>query len=141
MSPAGHLWLRALALALAGSAILLAITFREAPVEPPLADSGDAAPVRIPTSGAANLPLVFERTVDDPNGLAEGLAGVVPLQLIGIAGRLPDDVEVLVRLPDGTSVTLQPGEGVSGWELVSASADRAVFARGAQRQVVLIEAP
>lgn len=141
MSPAGHLWLRALALALAGLAVVLAITSLETPAEPSLADSVNAAPVRNPTSWAANLPPVFGDSFDDPNGVTDGLAGSVPLQLIGIAGRLPDDVEVLVRLPDGTSVTLQPGEEVGGWELVSASADRAVFARGAERQVVMIEAP
>lgn len=142
MSPAGHLWLRALALALAGSAVVLALQSREAPAEPSLAGTVlNTAEVRIPTSWATNLPPVFGDTFDDPNGVADGLAGSVPLQLIGIAGRLPDDVEVLVRLPNGTTATLQPGEEVGGWELVSASADRAVFARGAERQVVTIEVP
>lgn len=139
MSPAGHIGLRVLALALAGSAVVLAATSVEAPAKPRGAPM--AAQIRAPTAGAANLPPLFGGMSDDPNSVVSGLAGSLPLQLIGIAGRLPDDVEVLVRLPDGTSVTLQPGEEVSGWELVAASADRAVFSRGAVRQVVMIEAP
>lgn len=101
----------------------------------------DAAQVRAPTSWATNLPPIFGSTADDAGTFGDGLVGTVPLELIGVAGRLPDDVEVLVRLPDGSSATLKPGEEAAGWELVSATVDRAVFARGGERQVVMMDVP
>lgn len=142
MSPAGHVGLRAMALALAGSAVVLAVMSAETAYERRgRGSTTSAAQVRTPTSWAANLPPVFGGVPDGADGFAEGLVGSVPPQLIGVAGRLPDDVEVLVRLADGSSATLQPGEEVGGWELVSATVDRAVFARGAERQVVMMGVP
>lgn len=67
-------------------------------------------------------------------------AADAPPELIGIAGRLPDDAVALVRLPDGATRDLRIGESINGWRLISIAADRAGFARGVQRRDVVLPA-
>lgn len=54
-------------------------------------------------------------------------------KLIGIAGRLPDQAIAMVRMADGRSKVLAPGESHDGWTLTSLSPDAALFTRGARR--------
>ncbi|OBX19815.1 hypothetical protein A9995_04450 [Erythrobacter sp. QSSC1-22B] len=61
-------------------------------------------------------------------------------ELIGIAGRLPDDVEVMLRMSDGQTRTIGLGENAGEWRLDSAQADRAVFSAGG-RQIILTLGP
>ena len=65
-------------------------------------------------------------------------AADAPPELVGIAGRLPDDAVALVRLPDGSTHDLRIGETVNGWRLAAIAVDRVRFAKGKrQREMVL----
>ncbi|MGB3794911.1 MAG: hypothetical protein WA957_01245 [Alteraurantiacibacter sp.] len=63
------------------------------------------------------------------------LNSVSPPELLGLAGRLPDDVEVLARDADGETVTLRIGQSAQGWTLMSVAADRAVFEKNGEQAV------
>lgn len=54
-------------------------------------------------------------------------------KLVGIAGRLPDQAIAMVRMADGRSKVLAPGESHDGWTLTSLSPDAALFTRGKRR--------
>ena len=100
------------------------------------------APLAIPMDDIAAIPPFFgavETGRDDGMEAAIGAAGPEP-RLIGIAGRLPDDAEVLLRMPDGGTTSLRIGESANGWRLVSIAADRAVFA-DRERRIVLTMGP
>lgn len=87
--------------------------------------------------GVEELPEFFTR--ESPGTTLLGEDDIQP-ELIGIAGRLPDDVEVMLRMPDGRTRSIRLGEIAGDWRLVSAQADRAVFSAGG-RQVILTLAP
>ncbi len=55
--------------------------------------------------------------------------------LVGVAGRLPDDAEVMIRLPGEPTRAIRRGDTVMGWTLTAIAADRAVFTRGAEQHV------
>jgi hypothetical protein len=90
---------------------------------------GDAAPA--PRSLARTLFAVDQ--VQDARPSADA-----PPELVGIAGRLPNDAVALVRLPDGTTRDIRIGETTNGWRLTTIAADRAGFSKGTrQREAVL----
>ncbi len=82
------------------------------------------------------LPELFAREIP---GTMPGYDESQP-ELIGIAGRLPDDVEVMLRMSDGQTRTIGLGENAGEWRLDSAQADRAVFSAGG-RQIILTLGP
>ena len=55
--------------------------------------------------------------------------------LVGIAGRLPDDAEAIVRTPEGQTKVIRRGDTAIGWTLIAIAADRAVFAKGGEQHV------
>jgi hypothetical protein len=64
--------------------------------------------------------------------------GDAPPELVGIAGRLPDDAVALVKLADGTTRDIRIGETANGWRLATIGGDRVRFTKGkAQREVIL----
>ncbi len=98
-----------------------------------------AAPLQSRATGISELPALFaEKSVEpDADRLPNSdLAEIERPQLIGIAGRLPDDAEVLLRLPEGKSVSLRLGEEVEGYVLKSIAADRVVFIKNG-REILL----
>jgi hypothetical protein len=65
-------------------------------------------------------------------------AADAPPELVGIAGRLPNDAVALVRLPDGATRDIRIGEIANGWRLATIASDRVGFTKGTrQREVVL----
>lgn len=145
MSAADHLWLRILAVLLAALAVALALSSRQShSLDARLADDAVEAMVPYPAVSATSLRPLFAPNTDlavgatsaDSAQLADG-----PPEMIGVAGRLPDDIEVLVRMPDGSSATLRQGQVAAGWVLVSAAIDRAVFERAGERRVAVLKAP
>jgi hypothetical protein len=56
-----------------------------------------------------------------------------PPELLGIAGRLPDDAVALVRDGTGRSRALALGEVASGWRLAALAADAVLFVKGSER--------
>lgn len=54
-------------------------------------------------------------------------------KLVGIAGRLPDQAIAMVRMADGGTKVLAPGESHDGWTLTSLAPDAALFTRGKRR--------
>ncbi len=97
-----------------------------------------AAALAVPAKRIANLPPIFMGTIA---ATADSVSDAVEPQLIGIAGRLPDDVEVLLRMADGTTRSLRIGESAGGWSLVSAKMDSAVFTDNQRRIVLTMAAP
>jgi hypothetical protein len=73
----------------------------------------------------------------DPVADARPAVDAAP-ELIGIAGRLPDDAIALVRLPDGATRDLRIGQSANGWRLATIAFDRISLVKGAkQRELVL----
>ncbi|MGB3738700.1 MAG: hypothetical protein WA948_05035 [Pontixanthobacter sp.] len=106
------------------------------------------AALAIPMTEIAAMPpffAIFDDAVDpqfgggDGSGAGMDAAGPEP-RLIGIAGRLPDDAEVLLRMADGRTTSLRIGESANGWRLVSIASDRAVFS-DRERRIVLTMGP
>ncbi|MGB7407920.1 MAG: hypothetical protein WA908_05395 [Pontixanthobacter sp.] len=93
------------------------------------------ARLAVSVADAANIPKLFEGNA----GPAIAASTSEP-ELIGIAGRLPDDVEVLLRLPGGGTRSIGIGDSVGDWRLISATAESAVFT-DRQRQIVLTMGP
>lgn len=88
--------------------------------------------------------------VSDPGLLAASFAGSVAVKnqtpgssdlvLVGIAGRLPDNAEVLVRAPWGKTTPMRIGDSMLGWKLVAIEAERASFQQGTERMVLTLPA-
>lgn len=89
-------------------------------------------PVLPPHAGLASLPPLFAGT--------SAASGPHP-QLLGIAGRLPDDAEALVRTGPGKSQSLRLGATVMGWTLVAIAADRATFEQAGERYEAVLKTP
>lgn len=82
------------------------------------------------------LPTVFAPIeASGTPGLVDEAAALDAPELLGLAGRLPDDVEVLVRNAEGGTSALRVGDSLLGWTLVSVAADRAVFERDGRQAV------
>lgn len=60
-------------------------------------------------------------------------------ELLGVAGRLPDDAEVLVRTASGKSDRLRIGASAAGWTVVAIAADSATFEREGVRKIVRLK--
>lgn len=106
-----------------------------ADVEPVFA--ADTVAAMEPVSSVASIPALFAAGSAGAASMDED--GLQP-ELIGIVGRLPDDVEVLLRMPEGQTRSIGLGESIGDWRLVSAAADRAVFTDKG-RQVILTLGP
>lgn len=76
---------------------------------------------------------VARRLFLDPIDPADAPEAEDAPKLIGIAGRLPDQAIAMVRMGDGRSKVLAPGESHDGWTLTSLSPDAALFTRGKRR--------
>ena len=63
------------------------------------------------------------------------------LELIGIIGRLPDDVEVLLRMAEGGSQAVKVGGSVGGYTLKSVAPNRAVFLKDGREILLTIPDP
>ncbi len=136
MTRAAHVRMRVAAVmsaALALALIALPQPFKNA------APSPAAAIQRLPIGPAvpaiAQMPMLFTDGLADPVAAEEALG--LPT-LIGIAGRLPDDVEVLLRLREGSTRSVRIGESIEGWTLRSVAPDRAIFERGGRQKVLTI---
>ncbi len=128
----------ALLLALAAGALLMrdAGSDGESPPDPPerlapIAARGPQAAVpSVATKAAPPVTPPPEQT------------GAPAFALVGIAGRLPGDVDVLVKPAWGKTTVLRVGDSLMGWTLVSAGADRVIIARmGERRELVLPTSP
>lgn len=137
MSRSAHLWLRALSLALAVAVVALVLSWRETDSTDTELASRSAMPLLAQEPALSELPTLFA-VVDNLTSAPLAGASELNLELIGIVGRLPDDVDVLVRTAEGRSVTLRKGQAQGGWTLVSVAMDRAVFQRGPARQVLTL---
>ena len=104
---------------------------RRSPARADAVQLGDAPPA--PPSPARTLFAIDQAQDARPIGDA-------PPELVGIAGRLPNDAVALVRLPDGATRDLRIGESANGWRLTSLAADRAGFAKGNQQRDVVLPA-
>ena len=62
-----------------------------------------------------------------------------PPELVGVAGRLPDDMEALVRNLEGRTAALRVGGSAMGWTLVSIAADRVVFEKDGHQLVLTLD--
>lgn len=144
MSAATHFWLRTLALVLAALAVGLSFSWdRGELANPELPGSPAETLVLSPQPTAITLGPVFaSNSVAASQAPLSSLSGAAdgPPEITGVAGRIPNDIEVLVRLPDGSSATLRRGQSAAGWTLVSAAIDRAVFERAGERRVAVLVA-
>lgn len=135
MTPRRHLQLRIVALIAAIMALALAALPSPPPDQVPVAEVSEARiPVQPPHPEIGALGTVFAPL----ETFATDEASPVRPTLIGIAGRLPDDVEVLLRLSDGATRSARIGDTVEGWTLRSVAPDRAVFVRGGRQEVLTI---
>lgn len=135
MTARGHLHLRIIALVAAVLGLVLAALPRAEPDHPPLVQAAVARiPIQPPHPEVGALTTVFSpaETVAIDEAVPDRLI------LIGIAGRLPNDVEVLLRLPEGATRTVRIGDTVDGWTLRTVAPDRAVFERGGRQEVLTI---
>jgi hypothetical protein len=55
--------------------------------------------------------------------------------LAGIVGRFPRHAQAMVRIGQGRTRTLSPGQSIDGWKLVTLTPSRATFRRGSRRVV------
>ena len=127
----------ALLLALSAGALLMlaAGSDRERPRDP----SGQVGPIAIVQGPLAAVPTVAANAappVTPPPRQTDAPA----FALVGIAGRLPGDVDVLVRPAWGKTNVLRIGDSLMGWTLVSAAADRVTMARAGERRELVLPA-
>ena len=131
----GHIWLRTAAAVLALAAIGVAL------IEPHMPSREEAQRVRaaqfpLPAANPAlaGLPPLFA----DGKGLTGSRDSSLP-ELIGVAGRLPDDAEALVRIAPGRSRTVRTGQSVLGWTVIAIAADCVTFERDGLQQVARLK--
>ena len=122
-----------LALAAAALQMLAAGSDRERPRDPPERMGSRAIaqglPAAVPSVAAKAAPPVIPppQQTDAP-----------AFALVGIAGRLPGDVDVLVRPAWGKTMVLRIGDSLMGWTLVSAAADRVIMVRAGERRELVL---
>lgn len=119
-----------LALAAVAAPIWLLHAPTHTPKKPP------QIPLRIESPPAAVGPAIFPVSATTPGPAP--LAGSGPPAPIGIVGRLPDDVQAMVRLADGTIRTLSRGDSAGGWTLSDIEPDRLHFSRDGQERVLVL---
>ena len=112
-----------------------AIVFGLSGAPAPRAELADAqAGVRFDTP-ASSAPRSAEKIAATATAAA-GPATPAPFVLIGIAGRLPGEAEVLVRAAWGETTVMRVGDSFMGWTLNHVAADRiTVQARGQTREL------
>ena len=98
------------------------------------AQSSSLFPASKPDVGTDELPILF----NGPAALPDPAEGLDRPELIGIAGRLPDDAQVLLRMPEGNTQSIAIGGQLDGWTLKSIAADRAVFEKNGEQMVLTI---
>jgi len=64
-------------------------------------------------------------------------AGDVP-ELVGIAGRLPDDAIAILRLSGGATRALARGAMADGWQVTAIAADRVTLTRGSRVHIAIL---
>ena len=72
---------------------------------------------------------------------APPIAIAPPPELVGIAGRLPDDGEAIVRVAPDRTRAVRPGDTVAGWTVIAVTATGANFTRGKQQITVSLPLP
>ncbi|MGX7897047.1 hypothetical protein [Tsuneonella sp. HG222] len=120
------------------SAMLVALAWRA--LMPEGADRSSFEPqettilmLRPSTTASANAlrPLFATR-----EAASEGADIATGFTLIGVAGRLPDDAQALIRLPGGRTATLSRGGNIDGWKLISLAADRVVLENAGEQAIL-----
>lgn len=135
MSYAVHFRLRVLAVLMALSAFCLAFLPNHG--AKPSADPAPSIPLfpsSKPDMGAVEFPVLF----NGPASVPDTADDLDRPELIGIAGRLPDDAQVLLRMPEGNTQSVAIGGKLDGWILKSIAADRAVFEKDGEQMVLTI---
>lgn len=66
-------------------------------------------------------------------------SGETELVLLGIAGRLPDDADVLVKTPWGKTTTMRMGDSLLGWKLVAVAPDKIALEKDGARDELVLE--
>lgn len=127
MNRRAHLAVRAIAV-LAVGAIAIVQASRPAPPATQVVSLAPSEP------GIAQLAPLFGRQDTAPDANDQ----LVP-ELFGIAGRLPNDAEALVRTAAGTSERLRIGASAGGWTLVAITNDAVTFEREGVRKVVRLK--
>ena len=69
---------------------------------------------------------------------APSASGKAEVTLLGIAGRLPDDADVLVRTPWGKTTTIRLGDTIFGWKLVAVTSDRITLEKAGARDDLML---
>jgi hypothetical protein len=137
MNRAAHIWARVgavcLALVIVGHALWQGpAPGRGAVREAPPQDY----PLAAPDPRLAGLPPLMARpAASRPSPLADA-----PPRLLGIAGRLPGDAEVLVRLGTGETRTIGLDEEAQGWRAVAVTAQSVTFERDGRRETIVLDA-
>lgn len=117
------------AAALIAITLPVALLWRTAPVPVvPLPHGETVAPIPVAVEAPGSRRLFL-----DPLDPAHGPQAEDAPQLIGIAGRLPDNAVAMVRSRDGKTKVLAPGQSHEGWTLTTLSPDAALFTRGSRR--------
>jgi len=124
------LWAAGAAVTVAASGLLLVPAAAPPPRVPPSAAPATLRPAPPPTLDVALNRALFAEP--DPAGSAPFAAADAPA-LVGIAGRLPDDIVALVRIDGGRTRSLRVGDGIDGWRLSAIAADAAFFTRGGEQ--------
>lgn len=135
MNLLAHIRLRIIAAVSAAVALTLIALPQPVAKDAPASAAVQRLPIGPAVSGIAEMPTLFAGAL--AVSVATEQDSDLPA-LIGIAGRLPDDAEVLLRLPDGTTRSARIGESVEGWTLRSVAPDRAVFEQGGRQEVLVI---
>ncbi len=96
-------------------------------------------PVLPPGAAVTSLPPLFPAFTPPMDTLFDGTPAPGAPELIGIAGRLPDDAEILVRTPESGTVALKIGESTLGWTVVEVSLNGVLFEKDGLRSLVALE--
>lgn len=136
MNRAAHIWTRAGAVCLALAVVIHSMWQGETPDRKPMREAAPQDyPLAAPDPRLAGLPPLMTRpAVSQTSPLADA-----PPQLLGIAGRLPGDAEVLVRLGNGETRTIGLGEDAQGWRAVAVTAHSVTFEREGRRETVVMD--
>lgn len=130
------IWLAAAAAVIVPAVLLWPERVALPPYDQPAA--ARMAPAEAPPLKAALSRSLFGPMFDAPGEAAE-IEGAP--QLVGIAGRLPDDAVALVRGYDGRTNALRVGDSAEGWRLSALAIDAAFFTRGDERVRVGLPPP
>lgn len=98
-------------------------------------------PPRLPAPRPQPSPVIAPVTpiVPAPTPRPAPVGGKTELVLLGIAGRLPDDADVLVKTPWGKTTTMRLGDTLLGWKLVAVAPDRITLEKNGARDELVLE--